>query len=240
MKKKWIDALPKMALFTGLGVLILLILAVIFRPVPVMETIQHKTMVIKRIQDQLSENTGDPNDKTVREHLDKLIDGQVIHTVWIVDTSGRFVYAKGLMSASTSLNSSVFDEADFQSRGLISAVEGNLDKYQKTMLYIAAAIRREGEHNDIYGHIVMPLKSISMGITGFVGVAYELGEPRQASVRIVIGILLAVFFLIYWLSLPLWVYYDSRERKSSGMLWTLFVFLGNLPALVAYLIWKKR
>jgi hypothetical protein len=240
MKKNWINALPRVALLTGFGVLILFVLAVIFRPVPVIETNQHKTMIIKIIQDQLSDNKGDPNDKTFQKHFDKLIDGKVIHTVWLVDTSGRFVYAKGLMSAGTSINSNAFDRTDPQSRGLISAVEGNLDKYQKMMLYIAAAMRREGEHNDIYGHIVMPLKSVSSGITGYVGIAYELGEPRQASVRILIGISLAVFFLIYWLSLPLWVYYDSRERKSSGMLWTLFVFLGNLPALVAYLIWKKK
>ena len=41
---------------------------------------------------------------------------------------------------------------------------------------------------------------------------------------------------MYWLSLPLWVLLDARERWDYAMVWAIFVLIGNLVALIAYLL----
>jgi hypothetical protein len=46
--------------------------------------------------------------------------------------------------------------------------------------------------------------------------------------------LLIMFAL--WAAVSLWVYHDAERRNHSGLLWGLFVFLGNIIGLIIYLI----
>ena len=179
--------------------------------------------------------------KSFIDYLNKTLNSSIINTKWLISDKGIIIYANGMMAASTPVNSSVSGSIDNQSQGLLNAVDESLDTLQKKMLYIAATIRSEGEHNDILGHIVMPLKTNSNELAGFVGVAYELDDSNQSvQVYVIISIALIICFLIYWLSLPLWVYFDSRSRKEKYILWTLFVLIGNLPAYIAYLLSKNN
>jgi hypothetical protein len=164
----------------------------------------------------------------------------VISTKWLVSERGEVIYAKGVMAASTPLNSNIYSLVDSQNRGLIDAIECNVDSVQKRIMFVAASIRREGDHNDIYGHLVMPLKTSSNVLIGFVGVAYSLDDSKPHIQNYVISIALIICFLLYWLSLPLWVYFDCREKNNKYILWTIFVFLGNIPALIAYLISNRK
>jgi hypothetical protein len=43
-----------------------------------------------------------------------------------------------------------------------------------------------------------------------------------------------LFFL--WAAVSLWVYRDAERRNHSGLLWGLFVFVGNVVGLIIYLI----
>jgi hypothetical protein len=47
-----------------------------------------------------------------------------------------------------------------------------------------------------------------------------------------------IFFLI-WIAVIIWVYRDAEERKMSGVLWALLVFIGNLIGLIIYLIVRQ-
>jgi hypothetical protein len=108
-------------------------------------------------------------------------------------------------------------------------------------MYVASSIRREGEHNDIYGHLVMPLKTSSNVLVGFVGVAYSLDDPQLHNFYYSsIIIALVICFLLYWLSIPVWVYFDCRENNNKYILWAIFAFLGNIPALIVYLISNRK
>jgi hypothetical protein len=91
------------------------------------------------------------------------------------------------------------------------------------------------------GHLVIPLKTNSDSLVGFVGVAYSLDDlkPPFENYYIII-IALVICFLLYWLSLPLWVYFDCRERNNKYILWTIFVLFGNIPAFIAYLIANRK
>lgn len=46
---------------------------------------------------------------------------------------------------------------------------------------------------------------------------------------------LLVMFVL-WAALSLWVYQDAERRGHSGLLWGLFVFVGNIIGLIIYFI----
>lgn len=48
------------------------------------------------------------------------------------------------------------------------------------------------------------------------------------------------FLSILWLVLAFWVYKDAENRGLNGLLWALLVFIGNLIALIIYLIVRSE
>jgi hypothetical protein len=239
MQGKWFRILPWMALSSGVLVLFLLASVVVFKPSRNNDDTVNRKIALNKLKQIRVESAGDLNSKTFFDYVDKTLRDPVINTKWLVSPKGDIAFAKGEMAASTTLGSNVYSMVDAQSSGFIRAVECNLDSVQKGILYVAAAIRREGEHNDIYGHLVMPLMTNDHVWVGFVGVAYKLDNSNAPVQIYVISIALIICFFLYWLSLPLWVYYDSRKRNEKYILWTLFVLIGNLPAYIAYHITRK-
>jgi|WetSurMetagenome_2_1015567.scaffolds.fasta_scaffold58482_1 hypothetical protein len=241
MKKNWYNILPWIALSSGVLLVLLVIAAIIFKPQQNIENTENKKIVFDKLKQISLESKDMLNRKAFFDYVNKTINCNVINTIWIINQKGEIVYAKGLMAASTPLNATVYSLIDDQNRGLINAVEGSIDTVQKQVISIAAAIRREGEHNDIYGHLVMPLKSNQVELAGFIGVAYSLENDSEPSVAIfiIIDVALIICFLVYWLSIPFWVYFDSRKRNDKYILWTIFVLIGNLPAYIAYLLSRK-
>ncbi len=51
-----------------------------------------------------------------------------------------------------------------------------------------------------------------------------------------IHIIPLVVMLLLWGAVTLWVYHDAERRGNSGLLWGLFVFIGNIIGLIIYLI----
>lgn len=239
MKKEWYSKLPWVGLISGGLMIILLVLAFTFLPTVDPESTINRKIASDKLKEIKIESSETLNSKTFADYLEKTLDVSVINTKWLISKDGEIIYANGMMAASTPLNSSIYSLADNESLGLINAVDGNIDSLQKQLLYVAAAIRSEGDHNDMIGHIVMPLKTSSDELAGFVGVAYDLDNTAQPLQFYIVDIALIISFLVYWLSFPLWVYFDCRKRDNKYILWTLFVLVGNLPAYIAYLITKK-
>jgi hypothetical protein len=48
--------------------------------------------------------------------------------------------------------------------------------------------------------------------------------------------ILSLLFLALWIAVIVWVYRDAEKRGMNGFLWALLVFIGNLLALIIYLI----
>jgi hypothetical protein len=241
MKKTWFRILPWMALSSGILVILLFGLAAILKPSKNIESTVNRKIALEKLKQIRIESTENINSKAFFDYFDKTLSGSVINTKWLVSEKGELIYAKGIMAQSTPLNSNMYSLKDYQSRGLIDAVECNIDSIQKRILFVAASIRSEGEHNDIYGHLVIPFKTSSNVLVGFAGVAYSLDDskpPIQNYYAIIIALIIC--FLMYWLLLPLWVYFDCREKNNKYILWTIFVLLGNVPALIAYLILNRN
>jgi len=239
MKKNWHNILPWISLLSGFLLVSLLIVAIVFKPQRDFEKTENKKIALDKIKHISLENKRTLNSKVFFDYVDSTISGNPINTIWIISEKGVIVYAKGTMAASTPVNTIVYNSIDYQYRGLINAVEGSLDTIQKQVLFIAAAIRNEGEHNDVFGHLVMPLKSNQNELAGFIGVAYSLNNSKPELEVYIIGIAIFICFFLYWLSMPVWVYFDSRDRNDRHILWTMFVLIGNLPAYIAYLISRK-
>lgn len=48
-----------------------------------------------------------------------------------------------------------------------------------------------------------------------------------------------VVMFVLWSAVALWVYRDAERRNHSGLLWGLFVFVGNVVGLIIYLILRS-
>jgi hypothetical protein len=240
MQKTWYRILPWVALSSGILIILLLASAIIFKPSQNIENTVNRKIAFDKLKQIRVESADNLNSKAFFDYFEKTLSCSVISTKWLVSERGEVIYAKGVMAASTPLNSNIYSLVDSQNRGLIDAIESNVDSVQKRIMFVAASIRREGDHNDVYGHLVMPLKTSSNVLIGFVGVAYSLDDSKPPIQNYVISIALIICFLLYWLSLPLWVYFDCREKNNKYILWTIFVLLGNIPALIAYLISNKK
>jgi hypothetical protein len=241
MKKSWHRILPWIALSSGILVILLLGLATILKPSKTIEGTINKKIALNKLKQIRIESTENINSKAFFDYCDKSLNGSVINTKWLVSRTGEIIYAKGMMSQSTPLHSSIYSCEDAQSHGLINAVESNFDSVQKGVMFMAARIRCEGEHNDILGHLVMPLKTSSNVLVGYVGVAYLLDDSKPPIENYNVIIIALIFcFFSYWLLIPLWVYFDCREKNNKYILWTIFVLFGNIPALIAYLISNRK
>jgi RNA polymerase subunit RPABC4/transcription elongation factor Spt4 len=49
---------------------------------------------------------------------------------------------------------------------------------------------------------------------------------------------LAIMFVL-WAAVAVWVYRDAERRNHNGLLWSLFVFIGNIVGLIVYLILRS-
>jgi hypothetical protein len=240
MKKELYNKLPWIGLISGLLMVILLVMGFVFRPTTNTKSTINRKLVIDKLHEIKIDRKEALNSIEFTDNLNKTLNVSAINTKWLISSDGLIVYASGMMAPSTPLNTSIYDLTNDQNLGLIYAVEGNMDEVQKKILYAAATIRKEGDHNNIYGHTVVPLKTSAGELVGFIGVAYDLDASTQSSMIYIIDIALIISFLVYWLSFPLWVYFDCRQKDNKYIFWTLFVLIGNLPAYIAYFITKKQ
>lgn len=241
MKKEWYKILPWMAFLSGILVIFLLGLATLIKPSKSIESTVNRTIALDKLKEIRVDSADSLNSNAFFDYVEQTLSVPVIKTKWLISEKGEVVYTNGMMSQSTPLHSNVFCLADDQSRGLIEAVECNMDTLQKHIMLIAASIRREGEHNDVVGHLVMPLKTSSNVLVGYIAMAYSLDDLKPTNlIYIVVIVALMISFLLYWLLLPLWVYFDCRNRNNKYVLWSIFVLLGNIPALIAYLISNRK
>ena len=241
MKKEWFNKLPWVALISGILMIALITIAILFKSSENIENPVNRKIAYDNVKQIRIDNKEAVYSKSFHEYVNKTLNSSVVNTKWLVSDKGIILYANGMMAASTPIGSNIYSSIDNQSKGLLNAVDENLDALHKGMLYVAARIRSEGEHNDVLGHIVMPLKTSSNELAGFVAVAYELDNSGQSvQFYAIISVALLVCFLVYWLSLPVWVYFDSRGRDEKYVLWVLFVLIGNLPAYIAYLLSKNN
>ena len=67
---------------------------------------------------------------------------------------------------------------------------------------------------------------------------------RLKRIRLVRNITVAVVMLgslsLFWLSIPAWMALDAQKRRERATVWGLFGLLGNMIALVVYLLVREN
>lgn len=160
--------------------------------------------------------------------------------VWVLDGAGSVLSAEG----GPAKTGDTLTQLDSNESDLIQAVDSDLlSERARLELQIAVAIRREGEHNDVFRHMVRAVAGPDGSPAAYVAFAYDASRKFSAGLPLAMQIMIAFIiagFLLYWIGLPAWVFLDARARGERAALWGLFVLLTNLAGFVAFLLVSRR
>lgn len=188
----------------------------------------------------LPPTAGSARDPRLVAAAQRLQEERYVASVWLVDTSGTIAVHLG-GPGRAGQNVATLADRDID-RVLESLPPQTFSDLQKLQLLTVAAVRSEGEHNDVFRHLVRPVHREDGSLAALVAVAYDV-SPLVGSVSfrdVFVTIAFFVGLASYWLGLPLWVWLDAASRGESAILWGVFVLITNLVGLVAYLIVVSR
>ncbi|MBN2007043.1 MAG: hypothetical protein JXA21_27075 [Anaerolineae bacterium] len=155
--------------------------------------------------------------------------------IWLFTREGEI-----LRSYNRSITESNVDEwvTDETQRILEIVPQESLTRDQQVELMAASVMQREGEHNDIYRQTLIQVYDSDGTLLGWVGFTLEANMAIRTPgafwiTMVLIGL---VGMLIYWLSLPIWTWLDAQQRGERAWVWATFVLIGNLVALIAYIL----
>jgi hypothetical protein len=160
---------------------------------------------------------------------------------WLFTPQGKALYISGGPQKIDSFNLDHLVTQDAQ-RTLAALPQGELSPSQELQLKISSAMQAEGEHGDVFHYRVEKLKAADGSLVAYLAFAYDIspsvgGAPDMLYMLSLIT--LAGCALVYWFSLPLWVWIDARQRGERAWVWALFILMGNLVALIAYLLVRQ-
>jgi len=179
------------------------------------------------------------DDPLFRQGLEKLHSSQYVAGVWLIRSDGQIAFS----SAKCADRGRVEEWATKETHRVLSEMpEGFLTPQQRIALLAASAIQSEGEHNDVLRQMVRPLSGGDGTELGFVGVSYDanpaLGSFPSFGYAVAV-LVMPIGFAIYWLALVGWVFLDAKARGERAWVWAMFVLLGNLVALFAYILSRQ-
>lgn len=65
-------------------------------------------------------------------------------------------------------------------------------------------------------------------------------SERLSLLRNTTGIAALASFILFWLSIPAWIALDAQKRREKAAVWGIFGLLGNMIALVVYLLVREN
>lgn len=167
----------------------------------------------------------------------RLSQGPYVASVWVVDQSGQITLHEG-GPGKVGDNVKTLAARVEMDRVIDSLGKGTLSKNERLQLLTVAAIRSEGEHNDVFRHRAHVIRDTGGRPVALVAFAYDVNPGvSDSGLGVIIPTLIVLLgFALYWLGLPLWVWLDARDRGEVAVFWGIFVLLTNLVGLLAYLI----
>jgi len=161
-----------------------------------------------------------------------------VASLWVIDRSGQIAFHEGGPGKVGDNVKTLAARVDMD-RMLDSLSKGALSKDEQLQLLAVAAIRSEGEHNDVYRHLVHPVLNKTGEQVALVAFAYDVSPGISGpftAFDIIPTLIVFLGFALYWFGLPLWVWLDARDKGEVAVFWGFFVLLTNLVGLLAYLI----
>jgi hypothetical protein len=233
--------LPLVILVTAVAIPMVLPMSARVRAGLIVDTGQTRLVVNQTLAKLQALQPASLDDESLRRSVREAANSQYVASLWLFTPEGRIVYQAG----SEADPARFYDWATGDTVAIMNALpKGVLSKEQKGALMAAAALRGVGggDHNWIWNPAVSPLKSPDGQIVGWLGALYDISSvsPARPTVKLM-SLFIAVLLLLaaYWLSVPAWVYLDAKQRGERAWVWALFALIGNLAALLAYLLVRK-
>jgi hypothetical protein len=173
---------------------------------------------------------------TTEHPIDSFVSGKWMETISTSDQSGA-------LAALGERKRSLFV---FGSRSYVrpDPLEGiSLEEFsmdQRLLLEVKSVVESgTSDHDDVFGSLIRAVRNPAGDMLGAIGVRYERSSwvgavPEAAWIVLLLG--LALSFGIYWISVPAWTFLDARDHGDKAWVWTAFTLVGNVIALVAYLL----
>ena len=176
------------------------------------------------------------DDARLQHAIQEVADAPHLATLWLLEPHGEVVLSTGATAQSFAQGIAQHQSQMELQLVLLALPDDALSQEQQTLLHVASAIQREGEHNDIYRHIVRRIRAPDGSVVALIGITYQI-SPDEVGAGWKALILVSLVGLVgYWLALPLWTWLDARQRGERAWPWAIVVLLGNLMALLAYLL----
>ena len=179
------------------------------------------------------------DDPPFQQALEKLRRARYVAAVWLIHPDGQIAFSNTRFADRGRVEEWATEETH---RVLSEMPEGFLTPLQRTALLAASAIQSEGEHNDVFRQMVRPLRASDDTELGIVALSYDVnpGLGGFPGIGYAVAVLvIPVGLMVYWLALVGWVFLDAKVRGERAWVWAMFVLLGNLVALFAYLLARQ-
>lgn len=203
------------------------------------ESGETRQVVDAAVADLLARCPAALDDPAFRQALNQFSHGRYVVYVWLIRPDGQIAFSTA-PSAKHGHLEGVDRSATEETRRILSEVpEGFLTPQQRMALLAASAIQSEGEHNDVFRQMIRPLRGEGDVDLGFIGVPYAAspdGGTFPGAAYAITLLLIPIGLLVYWVSLAAWVFLDAKACGEKAWVWAMFVLLGNLVALIAYLL----
>ena len=238
MSDRFARALPAVAVAGLLLALVFFLLASGGRSRALSDTGETRASVERVVEKVASLQPSGLDDPAFRQAVSDLERAPYVASVWLVSPDGRIVYAAGSTARSAPAGN-VADLATAEGRRVAESLTGVLTDEERRLVLAASTIQREGEHNDVYRHLVRVVRRRDGAATAIIGIAYDVSPTLSRPVSVGDAASVLAFFAgiaVYWFSLPLWVFLDARARGERAAVWAGFVLVGNFVALAAYLL----
>ncbi len=186
----------------------------------------------RRMLPESAEGAADPR---LRQAVERLAAAPGVARLFLVDADGRIVLSfRGPGRA----GEAVAELAPPDDRATIDSLRPPLAAADRRALLAAAAIRRDGDHNDVFKPLTLQVPDADGQPRAVVALCYDISSRAGTTAITVLPI--AMGLLLYWLGLAAWVFFDARVRQESPWLWGLLVLVTNLAGALAYVIATRR
>jgi FlaG/FlaF family flagellin (archaellin) len=236
---KFRKVLPWLALAALLAAVSMMIFIPQQRSTFMVENPENRQAVIHTLEETVSSVPMQLDDPDFSAAVQSLAGQNSINYVWIFDLDGDILLGTARYASSGNVHD-LATENDV--RVLDSLPEDSLTTEQETAILAVSTMRLEGEHNDVFRHTLVEVHAPDGSLLGWIGAAYD-ANPTIGGTTTSYIIELLVFLVcmgIYWLALPIWTWLDARRRGEKAVIWAIFVLLGNLVALTAYLLVRSK
>ncbi|MHC1731374.1 MAG: hypothetical protein AB9888_04935 [Bacteroidales bacterium] len=239
MSKLGIRWLPWVALLAIVGMAGLLWLGSGTRSQMMTESSETRLSVEAAVQPLLALHPTAADDPALQTALQNFSKAEYVSQVWFFAPDGKTTFLQGVPLKNVDAHLHMVTPVR---QALAALPEGTLTAEQRLLVAASSALQAEGEHADVFRYRVYPVYAAAGQMVGVLGVAYDVSPhlgaaPNLAMMASTLGA--GLCFCLYWLSLPLWTWLDARRRGERAAIWALFVLLGNLVALLAYLLVRR-